>query len=70
MKCTITSYLEAEELQCRRIARSENEGTDSQREWLRTAKVLLERRREHVAGCKECLDAQIPIKQANLRRNI
>ena len=54
MKCTITSYLEAEELQCRRIAQSSNDGTKDQAEWLKTAESLLKRRREHIAGCKEC----------------
>ncbi len=62
MMCTLTSYLEAEELQCRRIAHSANDGTKDQREWLRTAEALLARRKEHLAGCRECSDALQTVK--------
>jgi hypothetical protein len=54
MKCTHEQYLEAEELSCRRISRSENDGTSSQREWLKTAEAILARRREHLKVCREC----------------
>jgi len=59
MKCTVTLYLEQQELDCRRIAHSSNDGTKDQREWLKTAEGLLQRRKEHVAGCKECAKAQL-----------
>jgi hypothetical protein len=54
MKCNHEKYLEQEELSCRRIAKSCNDGTKSQAEWLKTAQALLERRREHLKACKEC----------------
>lgn len=54
MACNLEKYLEGEELSCRRIARSANDGTQAQKEWLKTAEVLLERRREHVQVCKKC----------------
>jgi hypothetical protein len=54
VKCNHCQYLEIEELSCRRIARSENDGTSSQSEWLKTAEAILARRREHLAVCKEC----------------
>ena len=54
MSCTLEQYLEAEELSCRRVARSCNEGTQAHREWLKTAEMLLKRRREHVLVCKVC----------------
>jgi hypothetical protein len=54
MTCTLTQYLKEQELVCRRIARSENEGTPSQIEWLKTAEAVLARRREHLKVCREC----------------
>jgi hypothetical protein len=54
MNCNHEKFLEEQELQCRRIARSCNEGTEGQREWLKTAETLLARRREHIAVCKKC----------------
>lgn len=54
MKCNVTSYLEQQEQECRWIAQSANDGTKDQAEWLRTAEALLKRRKEHLAGCKEC----------------
>jgi hypothetical protein len=54
MKCNHEKYLEQEELSCRRIAKSCNDGTKSQSEWLKTAEALLARRREHLKVCKEC----------------
>jgi hypothetical protein len=46
--------MEEQELTCRRIAKSCNEGTQAQEEWLKTASTLLERRREHIVVCKKC----------------
>jgi hypothetical protein len=46
--------LETTELDCRRVARSCNEGTQAHREWLKTAEMLLKRRREHILVCKVC----------------
>jgi hypothetical protein len=54
MTCTLTQYLKEQELVCRRIARSENEGTPSQIEWLKTAESILARRREHLKSCLDC----------------
>ena len=54
MTCNPNSYLREQELECRRIAKSCNEGTQDQNEWLATAAVLLERRREHVSTCLKC----------------
>jgi hypothetical protein len=54
MSCTHEQYLEAEELSCRRIAKSCNEGTQGAQEWLKTAEALLQRRREHIQVCKKC----------------
>jgi hypothetical protein len=54
MKCNLERYLEQEELSCRRIARSMNQGTQSEQEWLKTAEAILARRREHLKVCREC----------------
>ena len=54
MKCNLEKFLEETELQCRRIAKSANEGTQSYQEWLKTAEALLERRREHIKVCSKC----------------
>lgn len=54
MKCNHERYLEENELVCRRIAKSCNDGTQAQAEWARTAQMLFERRREHLLICKEC----------------
>lgn len=54
MTCNLTQYLCEQELICRRIARSCNEGTQCAEEWLKTAEAILARRREHLAVCKEC----------------
>lgn len=54
MMCNLARFLEEEELQCRRIAKSANDGTQAQAEWVKTAEVLLERRREHVRVCMKC----------------
>lgn len=54
MKCNIEKYLEEQELSCLRMARAANDGTQAQDEWLKTATVLNERRKEHVSVCKKC----------------
>jgi hypothetical protein len=54
MKCNHEKFLESTELDCRRIAKSCNDGTQAQEEWLKTASTLLERRREHIVVCKKC----------------
>lgn len=54
MNCNHEKFLEATELECRRIAKSANDGTQSQKEWLRTAEALLVRRSEHLAVCRKC----------------
>ena len=54
MSCNLEQYLESEELSCRRIAKSCNEGTQGRQEWLKTAEILLARRREHILICKKC----------------
>ncbi len=54
MKCNHEAYLREQELECRRIARSSNEGTQTGEEWFRTAQALLERRREHIKVCDKC----------------
>ena len=54
MTCNLEKYLSEQEIACRRIARSCNEGTEGQREWIKTAEALLERRREHIAVCVKC----------------
>lgn len=54
MKCNLEKFLEQTELECRRIARSCNDGTEGQREWTKTAEALLARRREHVKVCVKC----------------
>jgi hypothetical protein len=54
MKCTHERYLEEQELTCRRIAKSCNEGTQSYDEWAKTAEDILKRRREHLKVCKDC----------------
>jgi hypothetical protein len=54
MKCNLERYMESEELSCRRIARSMNQGTQAEQEWLKTAEAILARRREHLAVCPEC----------------
>jgi hypothetical protein len=52
--CNHERFLEQQELECRRIARSCNEGTQNYDEWNRTARALLERRKEHISVCKQC----------------
>ena len=52
MKCNLERFLEQQELECRRIARSCHDA--SREEWLKTAEFLLARRREHVAVCEKC----------------
>jgi hypothetical protein len=54
MTCNLEKYLEEQELSCRRIAKSANDGTQSQSEWEKTATVFWERRREHIKVCKKC----------------
>jgi hypothetical protein len=54
MTCNHERFLEQQELECRRIARSCNRGTEGEQEWLKTAQALLVRRSEHLAVCKEC----------------
>ena len=54
MTCTHERYLEEQELNCRRIAQSSNDGTQAHSEWLKTAEAILARRREHLAVCKDC----------------
>jgi hypothetical protein len=54
MNCNLEKYLEEQEVACLRIAKSANDGTQAQTEWLRTAAVILERRKEHVGVCKKC----------------
>lgn len=58
MMCNLCQYLSGEELTCRRIAKSCNDGTQAQAEWAKTAQVLFERRREHILICKECCKSQ------------
>ena len=50
----LEQFLETTELDCRRVARSCNEGTQAHREWIKTAEMLLKRRREHIMVCKVC----------------
>jgi hypothetical protein len=54
MNCTYERYLEQQELEFRRIAKSANDGTQAQKEWLRTAEALLQRRNEHLSVCRKC----------------
>ena len=54
MTCNLSLYLQQQELECRRIARAANSGTQAQSEWLKTAEAILARRREHVEVCKMC----------------
>jgi hypothetical protein len=54
MTCNHEKFLESTELECRRIAKSCNEGTQGAQEWLKTAEALLQRRREHIQVCKKC----------------
>ena len=54
MMCNLYQYLQGEELTCRRIAKSCNEGTQCAEEWLKTAEAILARRREHITVCREC----------------
>ena len=53
MTCNHEKFLESTELECRRIAKSANDGTQAQKEWLKTADALLQRRSEHLAVCKK-----------------
>ena len=41
MKCNLFRFLEQTELECRRIAKSCNAGTQGHQEWLKTAETLL-----------------------------
>jgi hypothetical protein len=52
--CNHERFLRSTELECRRIARSCNDGTQGRQEWLKTAECLLERRSEHVVECEKC----------------
>ena len=54
MTCNHERFLREQELECRRIAKSANGGTQAQAEWVKTAEVLLERRREHIKICTKC----------------
>ena len=54
MKCNLERFLEQTELECRRIARSANSGTQAYDEWIKTAEALLQRRREHITVCMKC----------------
>ena len=59
MNCNHELFLEEQELECRRIAKSCNEGTQGHSEWLKTADTLLKRRREHVVICKKCKESSV-----------
>ncbi len=54
MTCNHEKFLESTELECRRIAKSANDGTQAQQEWTKTAEAILSRRREHIQVCKKC----------------
>jgi hypothetical protein len=54
MTCTHERYLAQQELECLRIAKSCNEGTQAYREWMLTAEALIRRRNEHVVICTKC----------------
>ena len=52
--CNLFSYLEEQQVNCLRIAKASNDGTQAQEEWLRIAEVLMKRRAEHLAACRKC----------------
>ena len=54
MSCILAAYLREQELTCLRIAKASNDGTEAQKEWLRTAQVLIDRAAEHKETCKKC----------------
>jgi hypothetical protein len=54
MTCNLERYLREQELTCRRIAKTATDGSHTQIEWFVTADILLERRREHLAVCRDC----------------
>ncbi len=54
MKCCHCQYLEEEFVECLRVAKSANDGTQAQEEWLKTAEALRKRRNEHLKVCKIC----------------
>jgi hypothetical protein len=54
MNCNLDRYLEEQWIACLRIAKSANDGTQAQAEWVRTAEAILQRRNEHVSVCKKC----------------
>ncbi len=63
MTCTLERYLREQEVTCLRIAKSANDGTPAQTEWLKTAEVLHERRVQHILVCKTC--SKDKVKQAS-----
>ena len=54
MSCNLLAYIDEQRIACIRIAKAANEGTDAQREWLRTAQVLIDRAEEHRLTCQKC----------------
>ena len=62
MTCILSSYLEEQTFTCLRIAKSANEGTQAQQEWLRTAQVLIDRTQHHKKICGKCKMSAVEIK--------
>ncbi len=54
VSCVLREYLEEQSVTCLRLAKSANDGTQAQREWLLTAEVLIQRAKEHEATCQKC----------------
>jgi hypothetical protein len=54
VKCTHFQYLEEKMVECLRVAKSANDGTPAQEEWLKTAEALFWRKKEHLKVCKAC----------------
>ena len=54
MTCNLSRYLEEQERTCRFIAKSANDGTQAQQEWLRVAELLSQCRKDHVRICQKC----------------
>lgn len=63
MSCNISAYLEEQQIVCLRIARASNEGTDAQKEWLKTAQVLINRAKDHQRTCKKCKEQSVSIAE-------
>ena len=54
MSCNLSSYLDEQKVVCLRIAKASNDGTPEQREWLKTAQILMDRAEDHEKVCKKC----------------